>query len=137
MQSMQEPKRLEEERRLAYVGITRARRQLFLSHAEKRHLHGREIYPRPSRFLAEIPAELTRDVRTGTTVHLTHPRRPGAVESETGEVLYPGQRVRHRSFGEGIVQTVEGQGEHARVQVRFEQTGAKWLILSYANLELI
>ncbi len=136
-QSMREPKRLEEERRLAYVGITRARRQLFLSHAEKRRLHGREIYPKPSRFLAEIPVKLTRDVRTRTTVHFTQPRRPGSVESEAGVALYPGQRVRHRSFGEGIVQTVEGQGAHARVQVRFAKAGAKWLILSYANLEPI
>jgi DNA helicase-2/ATP-dependent DNA helicase PcrA len=135
-QSLNEPKQLEEERRLAYVGITRARRQLFLSYADKRRLHGREVYPRPSRFLAEIPAELTCDVRSRTVV-----RRPLSVNplprEEDKDGLRPGQRVRHPNFGTGVVQTVEGQGVRTRVQVKFVRGGTQWLVLSYARLERI
>ena len=135
-QSLNEPKQLEEERRLAYVGITRARRQLYLSYAEKRYLHGREVYPRPSRFLAEIPAELTCAVRSRTVVRRPLPVNPLSLE-EDEDGLRPGQRVRHPSFGEGVVQTVEGQGVHTRVKVKFAGAGAKWLVLSYAKLERI
>jgi DNA helicase-2/ATP-dependent DNA helicase PcrA len=133
-QSLNEPRQLEEERRLAYVGITRARRRLYLSYAERRRLHGREVYPKPSRFLAEIPADLTRDVRARTVVLRPLPPLP----AEAGkDGLRPGQRVRHPSFGEGVVQLVEGQGVHTRVQVKFAGAGAQWLVLSYARLERI
>jgi DNA helicase-2/ATP-dependent DNA helicase PcrA len=135
-QSLNKPKQLEEERRLAYVGITRARRQVYLSYAEKRRLHGREVYPRPSRFLAEIPPDLTCAVRSRTVVHQPLPVNPVPLE-EDKDGLRPGQRVRHPSFGEGVVQTVEGQGVHTRIQVQFAQGGAKWLVLSYARLERI
>jgi len=139
-QSEAEPGRLEEERRLAYVGITRAQRQLFVSFAESRQLYGRDVYPRPSRFLGEIPAELTRDIRSRAT-SVSLPRaalaarqaRPVEMDPEGG--LRLGQRVRHRSYGEGVVLALEGDGKHARAQVNFAEVGAKWLILAYAKLE--
>lgn len=128
----EEPGRLEEERRLAYVGVTRACRQLILTYAEKRRLYGREVYPRrPSRFLAEIPVELTRDVRARTLV--SRPVSFRATEDYQGWRL--GQRVRHPTFGEGVVVELEGQGDHARIQVRFAREGTKWLVLAYARLE--
>jgi DNA helicase-2/ATP-dependent DNA helicase PcrA len=133
-QSSQESGKLEEERRLAYVGITRARRQLCLTFAERRRLHGRETYPRPSRFLGEIPAHLLWDVRAHTPIF-----RPVTVEVEpagSSDELRPGHRVRHPNFGEGVVQTVEGEGAHCRAQVRFSgAAGSKWLVLAYAKLE--
>jgi DNA helicase-2/ATP-dependent DNA helicase PcrA len=133
-QSMTDPKRLEEERRLAYVGITRARRRLCLSYTERRQLYGREIFPQPSRFLNEIPPELTRDVRAHTLLRRAAPVRPPVAEGGP-ERLRPGQRVRHASFGEGVVQLVEGDGAQTRVQVRFTTSGPKWLVLAYAGLE--
>jgi DNA helicase-2/ATP-dependent DNA helicase PcrA len=133
-QSAEEPGRLEEERRLAYVGITRARRLLYLTYAEKRRLHGQERYPGPSRFLAEIPAELTRDVRARTVVRRPLPFQPLSVDADE-DGLRPGQRVLHPTFGEGVVRNLEGQGSHTRVQVQFTQAGSKWLVLAYAKLE--
>ena len=131
--SNEEPGRLEEERRLAYVGITRARRQLYLSYAEKRRLHGRDTYPRPSRFLGEIPAELTRDVRARTTISRpVAATQPAATNDK--DSLRLGQRVRHPNFGDGVVINIEGQGSSTRAQVNFAQ-GAKWLVLAYAKLE--
>jgi DNA helicase-2/ATP-dependent DNA helicase PcrA len=132
--SSREPAGLEEERRLAYVGITRSRRQLYLSYAEKRRLHGSDTYPRPSRFLGEIPAELVRDVRARTII--SRPVTvvpPGPGNAEGGWV--PGQRVLHPRFGEGVVRRFEGSGAHARVQVNFTESGAKWLVVAYAKLE--
>ena len=134
--SLEEPGRLEEERRLCYVGMTRARRQLYLSFAELRRLHGSEHYTSPSRFLAEMPQELVEAIRP------RYPARPGlgsglppaSIDSSpTGMRL--GMRVRHDKFGEGVVTNYEGQGAHARVQVNFEGAGAKWLVLAYANLQ--
>ncbi|MCP5419146.1 MAG: DNA helicase II [Gammaproteobacteria bacterium] len=135
-QSLQEPGRLEEERRLAYVGITRARRRLTLSYAEQRRLHGKEIYPMPSRFLAEIPAELTRDVRARSRASLPVFNRPRAVEASPDDP-HPGQRVRHATFGEGVILSVEGEGSRKRLQVRFNRVGAKWLVAAYAKLERV
>ncbi len=134
--SSREPARLEEERRLAYVGITRARRQLYFSYAEKRRLHGNDIYPRPSRFLREVPAELVRDVRARTVV-----ARPIISKKSTttvaGNDLILGQRVLHSRFGEGVVVSLEGQGAHTRVQVNFVESGVKWLVLTYAKLQTL
>jgi DNA helicase-2/ATP-dependent DNA helicase PcrA len=133
--SNEEPGRLEEERRLAYVGITRARRQLYLSYAEKRRLHGKDVYPRPSRFMGEIPPELTQDVRTRVTISRPLPMAP-LLEGNDPEVeLRLGQRVQHPAFGEGIVLSIEGRGSHTRAQIKFTKAGAKWLVLAYAKLE--
>jgi DNA helicase-2/ATP-dependent DNA helicase PcrA len=127
---------LEEERRLCYVGLTRAREQLYLSYAEQRRLHGMDNYSTPSRFLREIPPELIEEIRPQMRVArpIVHAGRAGR-ESINGVSL--GRRVRHRKFGEGVVLNSEGSGAHARVQVNFEQAGTKWLVMAYANLELM
>ena len=139
--SLNDPVGLEEERRLCYVGITRARRQLFLTYAEKRRLHGVETFATPSRFIREIPGEFLEEVRPAMIVARPVYRRPEGLRSdrtvrlESGMRL--GQRVRHMKFGEGIVLGSEGSGSHARVQVNFERAGTKWLVVAYANLEVM
>ncbi|MCU7843435.1 MAG: DNA helicase II [Candidatus Thiodiazotropha sp. (ex Monitilora ramsayi)] len=132
--SSDDPTRLEEERRLCYVGMTRAMQVLYLSHAESRRLHGSENYPLPSRFIREIPAELMREVRAGPS--MSQPLYGGSPYQETAELtgFNLGQRVRHAKFGEGVVLNAEGQGRSARVQVNFEEAGSKWLVVAYANL---
>ncbi len=141
--SMQEAKRLEEERRLCYVGMTRAMRELYLTYAEVRRLHGRENHTAPSRFLGEIPNELLVEVRGGAALY----QRPWRQKSGAGVIssdsaadqagMPLGSRVRHKSFGDGVVLNLEGRGQHARVQVNFERAGSKWLVLAYANLEML
>jgi len=138
--SVEEPGRLEEERRLCYVGITRAMEKLVLTYAETRRLHGMESYNAPSRFLREIPAELLQEVRLHTTitrpVSLAGGRSSLAAEiPDTGLGL--GQRVYHQVFGEGVVLNFEGRGSSARVEVNFDAEGSKWLVLQYANLQLM
>jgi len=127
---------LEEERRLCYVGITRAMHQLYLSHAEQRRLYGVDSYAQPSRFLTEVPADFVEEVRPGIRVARPAFSRTDRAASEGPEVRL-GQRVRHGKFGEGVVLNCEGSGAHARVQVNFADTGTKWLVMSYANLELM
>ena len=139
---------LEEERRLCYVGITRAKEKLFLSYAESRRLHGDVSLSRPSRFIKEIPPTLIEEIRIKTSVK----QRRGPINSQYynqgnsrtnahAEIpqteLSLGQRVLHGKFGEGVVLNYEGQGSNARVQVNFDSTGSKWLVLSYANLRVI
>jgi DNA helicase-2/ATP-dependent DNA helicase PcrA len=136
--SVEEPDRLEEERRLAYVGITRARRKLVLSYAETRRLHGQDMYGIPSRFLREIPSALLHEVRPKVQVsrplYSPQPRRnPGHAAIEVPSIRL-GASVRHPTFGSGTVTDYEGAGAHARVQVNFDEVGAKWLVLAYANL---
>ena len=136
--SVDDEGRLEEERRLAYVGITRARERLFVTHAESRRMHGTEMLARPSRFLGEVPPELVDEVRPRVQVSRPvygGPSRYGAHASleETLPVKL-GQRVSHPSFGEGVVLSAEGAGAHARLQVNFEGAGSKWLVAAYANL---
>jgi len=138
--SLDEPGGLEEERRLCYVGMTRAMEQLVLTCAEVRRLHGREHVASPSRFLSEIPLKLTEDIRAGAGLRTRPPRKnnpiaPRAAAQTQANGITLGGRVQHAKFGAGTVVTVEGQGEHARVQVRFEQGGSKWLVLAYAKLE--
>jgi DNA helicase-2/ATP-dependent DNA helicase PcrA len=134
--SVEEPGRLEEERRLCYVGITRAKVKLYISYAECRRLYGSDNYNPPSRFLREIPAECLQEVRLGSQV--TRPVMFGApddIEPQAGISL--GGRVLHQVFGEGTVLTVEGNGDNARVQVNFDHEGSKWLVLQYAGLQAI
>jgi DNA helicase-2/ATP-dependent DNA helicase PcrA len=131
--SSEESGRLEEERRLAYVGLTRARHKLTLTYAESRRLHGMEMLGTPSRFLREIPAALIRDVRPRASVSRTSYSPRYAETAEVG-ALRLGQRVSHATFGAGVVMDSEGSGAHARVQVNFENAGAKWLVLAFANL---
>jgi len=132
-----EEDRLEEERRLAYVGITRARERLFVTHAESRRMHGTEMLARPSRFLGEIPAELVDEVRP--RVQVSRPVYGGAGSAYAAPVadtlpVALGSRVSHPSFGEGVVVSAEGGGAHTRIQVNFTDAGSKWLVLAYANL---
>ncbi|MFK0312294.1 DNA helicase II [Pseudomonas sp. NPDC090233] len=141
--SLEEPGRLEEERRLAYVGITRAMRQLFMTYAETRRLYGSETYNKVSRFVREIPAGLVQEVRLSNSVS-----RPfGGAKSASTSNLFAnanipqtafnlGQRVQHSVFGEGVILNFEGSGAQARVQVNFAE-GSKWLMLGYAKLEAI
>ncbi len=131
--SVEEPGRLAEERRLCYVGMTRAMRQLYLTHAESRMIHGQTNYSRPSRFLSEIPPELIEDLRPGLK---TAPARSAAAPRADAGGLRLGSQVRHERFGAGTVIQIEGQGPNARLQINFETAGPKWLVLSYAKLEL-
>jgi DNA helicase-2/ATP-dependent DNA helicase PcrA len=133
--SLEEPGRLEEERRLCYVGITRAMEKLVLSYAESRRLHGSETFNTPSRFVREIPAELVQEVRLQSTVARPVSSVMQAEVPDTGLSL--GQRVYHQIFGEGVVLNFEGRGSSARVEVNFDGEGSKWLVLQYANLQLI
>jgi len=138
---------LEEERRLCYVGITRAMKQLYISYAEQRRLHGMDSFGTPSRFISEIPEELVEEVRPRIQVSRPlggafRPAAPaGNFRAPREEPAVPGiklgARVRHGRFGDGVILNLEGQGAQARVQVNFEQQGAKWLMLSYANLEVV
>ncbi|HET6552415.1 MAG TPA: DNA helicase II [Dyella sp.] len=135
--SVEDEGRLEEERRLAYVGITRARQRLFITYAESRRMHGVEMLARPSRFLSEIPPELIDEVRP--RVQVSRPlygARPnsGSTSLEEAMPLKLGQRVSHPSFGEGVVISAEGSGAHMRIQVNFAAAGSKWLVYAYANL---
>ena len=139
--SAEEPGRMAEERRLAYVGITRARQQLVLCHAESRRIHGSDLYGMPSRFLREIPQALLREIRPKPKAATfarggiaQAPRRdPGHAALEPPPIRL-GANVRHPKFGSGFVTDVEGSGAHARVQVNFDEAGSKWLVLAYANL---
>ena len=137
--SVEEQGRLEEERRLAYVGITRARRKLVLSYAEARRIHGMDMYGIPSRFLREIPGDLLHEVRPRVQVsrpYASAPRRNlGHSSLAEKPAIALGASVRHASFGTGIVTDVEGSGAHARVQVNFDDAGSKWLVLAFANLQ--
>jgi len=132
--SAEDPVRLEEERRLCYVGMTRAMQLLYLTFAERRRLHGKEIYPRPSRFIGEIPPELTQEIRMGAGISRPAVKHGAPVE---GSGLRLGQPVRHPTFGSGVVIGLEGDGKQARVQVNFEGEGAKWLMLSRAGLQVL
>ncbi len=132
---------LEEERRLCYVGITRARSKLYLTHAESRRLHGEVNITRPSRFIREIPADLLEHVRLKASI--TRPSfgvRPAPLlrqEEVPDSGIRLGARVRHGKFGEGVVLNCEGHGANARVQVNFHEVGSKWLVLSYAKLDVL
>ena len=136
--SMESPDLLEEERRLCYVGITRAMKKLYLTYAESRRLHGNDIFNPPSRFIKEIPSECIMEIRPKASVTMPYSRnesKPMDFEDQIGIAL--GQKVQHPKFGQGIVLNYEGAGESARVQVNFESAGTKWLVLSFANLEVI
>jgi DNA helicase-2/ATP-dependent DNA helicase PcrA len=144
--SMDDPGGLEEERRLCYVGITRAMRKLYLTYAESRRLYGNETLNRPSRFLKEIPAKYLAEIRLKTRINrpvsfkrnVSRNTSSGAMfdgVSVPETEFYLGQRVAHGIFGEGVILNFEGQGAQARIQVNFDQKGSKWLVVSYAKLQ--
>lgn len=139
--SSQQPLQLEEERRLCYVGMTRAMHKLYLTYAETRYLRGHEMRQRPSRFIREIPEKYLHEVRLrakiSRPVSFSTTPRAGSVSAITNESGFSlGDRVRHANFGEGVVLSLEGSGNHARIQVKFK-SGVKWLVVSYAKLEVM
>ncbi len=154
--SSETPAGLEEERRLCYVGMTRAMEKLYLTHAECRRLYGREHFHQPSRFIQEIPDEYLEAVRPKAKIsrptqynnddHFNTRgfnrksfrkvrQNAGQDAGDTG--LKIGQHVHHKKFGSGIILNYEGHSEHTRVQVKFDDAGTKWLVVSYANLEAV
>ena len=137
--SMDDPARLEEERRLCYVGMTRAMEKLCLTYAEVRRQYGREQYHRPSRFLAELPHDLIHAVRPQAKMNQRSMSIPQA-KPDMALASHPfkiGSEVQHSHFGLGVVLALEGEGEKARIHVRFHQYGAKWLVLAYAKLRTL
>ncbi|MFL6647164.1 MAG: DNA helicase II [Sulfurifustaceae bacterium] len=135
--STEETGRLEEERRLCYVGMTRAKKRLVLTLAEVRRLHGSEHYTSPSRFLGEIDQSLIKELNAQPVIGRPRPAPLLADELGPASGMRLGSRVRHETFGEGVVVNYEGAGAHARVQVNFEHVGAKWLVLAYARLQAV
>ncbi|QYJ89565.1 DNA helicase II [Shewanella halotolerans] len=142
--AMDEGDRLDEERRLCYVGMTRAMKQLYITYAESRRIYGRENYARPSRFIKEIPGDYVQEIRMRTSVSApassnrfgqAQPAFNGSAFNDSGFNI--GQRVNHPKFGEGKVTNFEGSGAQARVQVDFLDVGSKWLVVAYARLETL
>ena len=141
LQTTEESGRMEEERRLCYVGMTRAKQQLYLTYAESRRIYGKDQYHAPSRFIREIPADCVSEIRLNNQIS-----RPAAVGRFSASVvedsfnqtgLQLGQRVMHAKFGEGTILNYEGSGQNSRVQVNFDQVGSKWLVVAFARLEII
>ncbi|MEO7206121.1 MAG: DNA helicase II [Steroidobacteraceae bacterium] len=129
---------LEEERRLCYVGATRAMRHLYITYAEQRRLYGVDAYGQPSRFISELPPDLIEEIRP--RLQVSRPvfvKRSSTLDESPAAGMRMGSRVRHSKFGDGVVLNFEGNGPHARIQVNFERQGTKWLMLSYANLEVV
>jgi len=137
---------LEEERRLCYVGTTRAMRRLYITYAEQRRLYGVDTYGQPSRFISELPADVIEEIRPRLQVSRPaftsrasglHGSGDGGLDEGRSGAMRMGSRVRHSKFGDGVVLNFEGAGPQARIQVNFEAQGTKWLMLSYANLEVV
>ena len=158
---------LEEERRLCYVGITRARQQLYLSYAEVRRIHGVEQIGMPSPFLKEIPQETLMETRPRAGIlrpssfgggrdaprygsysggggsnssgggYTPPPRRVAGAGAPDYGGFKLGQRVRHAKFGEGVILSFEGEGERATIEIRFRDAGIKRLMLGFAKLEAL
>ncbi|WP_100643504.1 DNA helicase II [Alteromonas facilis] len=136
-QSYDEPGRLEEERRLCYVGMTRAMQKLYITYAESRRVYGQDKYHTQSRFIKEMPQECIEEVRLRNTI--TRPVQNRFSQQSTQEAFDDsgfalGDRVMHPKFGDGTLLNCEGSGPQARVQVNFDDVGTKWLVLSYAKL---
>ncbi|MGB0893046.1 MAG: DNA helicase II [Parashewanella sp.] len=152
--ALEEGDRLEEERRLCYVGMTRAMQKLTITYAEARRIYGREDYARPSRFLKEIPDEYVEEIRLKTQVSIptarashNHSRfdekrsvtmqaKPAFTQTHDSG-LKVGQRVNHKKFGDGKIMDLEGHGDKARVQVNFDDVGVKKLAIAFAKLDVI
>jgi DNA helicase-2/ATP-dependent DNA helicase PcrA len=137
-QSAEDEGRLEEERRLCYVGMTRAMEKLVITHADIRRQHGREEYHKPSRFLKELPKNVLDEIRVGRNTHTAAyakaPNTAPVYQEEVSGGFRLGQAVEHAKFGVGTVLALEGSGAHARLQVNFKTHGSKWLVAAYANL---
>ncbi len=138
--SMMDMERLEEERRLAYVGITRAKQKLTLCYAESRRLYAKEERHFPSRFLNELPKECVREVRIrGTVTRAYNQAMVGQLKQETllsDSGWRVGQKVKHEKFGQGTIINIEGVENNTRLQIAFQGQGIKWLIAHLAKLTL-
>jgi DNA helicase-2/ATP-dependent DNA helicase PcrA len=140
-QSVEEIGRLEEERRLCYVGMTRAMKKLYLLHAESRRIYGQEKCHKASRFLRELPEICVEEIRMQSQV--SRPKSVGkfsntfTLETFANTGFKLGQQVAHAKFGEGVVLNYEGSGAQSRIQVNFEEVGSKWLVVEYANLQAL
>jgi DNA helicase-2/ATP-dependent DNA helicase PcrA len=133
--SLNDPDGLEEERRLCYVGATRAMQHLFLTYAEQRRLHGMDNFGTPSRFISEIPEDLVEEVRP--RIQISRPVAAGRFKAPVEELapgVKLGARVRHKKFGEGVILKVEGQGPQANIQVNFASLGVKIMMLEYLEV---
>jgi len=145
-ESAMNPEQLAEERRLAYVGMTRTEKKLHISYSEKRRIFGEAAYPRPSRFIAEIPEDILCYVRGGP-VHTKHQQSSKSTDfsgdtgrhqrHNTGHDIRLGQRIEHPTYGDGVITAVEGQDERQRIEVNFTEHGSKWLILAFTKLTFI
>ncbi len=134
-QSFSDSDGLEEERRLMYVAITRARRRLYLTHAQSRMLHGQIRYGLPSRFLSELPDNLLLPLNNRRAAWVAEPAAASSYASNQGAGGFSvGQSVTHPKFGAGVILNFEGRGSDARVQVKFREAGTKWLAMDYAKL---
>jgi len=135
IRALTEPEELEEERRLAYVGTTRAMKQLFMTYADQRRLHGQDNFGTPSRFISEIPEELIEEVRP--RIQISRPVAAGRFRAPVEELapgVKLGARVRHKKFGEGVILKVEGHGPQANIQVNFASLGVKIMMLEYLEV---
>ena len=133
--SLNDAEGLEEERRLCYVGTTRAMKQLFMTYADQRRLHGQDNYGTPSRFISEIPEDLIEEVRP--RIQISRPVAAGRFKAPVEELapgVRLGARVRHKKFGEGVILKVEGQGPQANIQVNFASLGVKIMMLEYLEV---
>ena len=141
-QSKDEPHLMDEERRLCYVGMTRAMKKLNLSYADKRFLHGQSFYSMPSRFLEETPDAYLNHIKSPHKDYSysesdTAFSQPNKIVTKSGSPYPIGKMVKHGKFGIGTILNTEGSGDSTRVQVKFKSAGTKWLISSYANLEVL
>ena len=141
-QSKDEPHLLDEERRLCYVGMTRAMKSLTLSYASRRFLHGQSFYSLSSRFLDEIPKSFLNYIKNESTENSYQRYEKNTNVSNkmiaTSDSIYSiGQVVKHAKFGLGTILNYEGSGDSMRLQINFQRAGTKWLISSYANLEIV
>ena len=141
-QSKDEPHLLDEERRLCYVGMTRAMKSLTLSYASRRFLHGQSFYSLSSRFLDEIPKSFLNYIKNESTENSYQRYEKNTNVSNkliaTSDSIYSiGQVVKHAKFGLGTILNYEGSGDSMRLQINFQKAGTKWLISSYANLEIV
>ena len=137
--SLDEPGRLEEERRLAYVGITRAMEKLYLTFAESRSIYGNETFNSVSRFVRDIPSDVIEEFRLQNNIARPTSYAAGAIQSDQGQAtgFSLGQQIMHNVYGEGVILNFEGNGPRARVHVSFEEVGTKILILASANLSAV
>jgi DNA helicase-2/ATP-dependent DNA helicase PcrA len=133
---------MDEERRLCYVGMTRAMKTLSLTYANKRFIHGQSFYSLPSRFLEEIPKKYLNYIKNPSTIGshnsaIKYEQNFSPVTRKKASRYSIGQVVRHAKFGLGTIVNYEGSGDSTRLQIKFKKAGTKWLISSYAKLEVI